>query len=401
LVGSPEFRDQVVIPALVKNLNDDVWRTRENATNMLDKIGAPALPELRKALWSTSPEVVNRASNLVTRIEARETWKVRTVTVASQKKRMSEFASELCSQLGYKASWGTLGLGSWNAPEDPVIDWSFTGSGWDGIEQLAAKANVDLSIYGDGPIGSTFKGDKVLLVSFVKKSTGTDPVIVKDGVRFSMKGRYQFGWGHLGLGVTAHSGNEHLVIGGFDSFHVTSLKMDNQVWKPKDHVWYTPYHPASRFAPGSVALDRTIYEWPRTKKFEEVHATITLTAVYDLSPVRIASPKIDTHVWVPGGDLKIEGYGEMKGTADKVTRQFKIKCSEGVRLMPNTKFKLSAKGKAPIETYRLDDYTIDGVRYLVGYYEGESFEQYEELEVNIPRTYSKSFELCFKDVVVH
>lgn len=59
------------IPALVKQLGADTYRERDGASQALDKIGPPALRELRKAMLSADLEVRLRAKRVVDAIEAR------------------------------------------------------------------------------------------------------------------------------------------------------------------------------------------------------------------------------------------------------------------------------------------------------------------------------------------
>ena len=63
---SPEATD---IPALVGQLGDADFRTREAATKKLREIGKPAAPALRDALAGDDPEVCSRADSLLRQIE--------------------------------------------------------------------------------------------------------------------------------------------------------------------------------------------------------------------------------------------------------------------------------------------------------------------------------------------
>jgi hypothetical protein len=54
--------DLAAVEALVRDLGDDSFQTRESATNKLTLIGGPALPHLEKALTSTDAEVRRRAA---------------------------------------------------------------------------------------------------------------------------------------------------------------------------------------------------------------------------------------------------------------------------------------------------------------------------------------------------
>src|SRR5687768_12327833 len=57
------------IPALVRQLGDADFRTREAAHNRLREIGKPAMPALRDALSGDDPEVCSRADSLLRQIE--------------------------------------------------------------------------------------------------------------------------------------------------------------------------------------------------------------------------------------------------------------------------------------------------------------------------------------------
>jgi WD40 repeat protein len=59
------------IPALVKQLGADTYAERDGASKALDKIGPPALRELRQAMLSADLEVRLRAKRVVDAIEAR------------------------------------------------------------------------------------------------------------------------------------------------------------------------------------------------------------------------------------------------------------------------------------------------------------------------------------------
>ena len=57
------------VPALVRQLGDADFRTREAATKRLREIGKPAAPALREALTGDDPEVSSRADSLLRQIE--------------------------------------------------------------------------------------------------------------------------------------------------------------------------------------------------------------------------------------------------------------------------------------------------------------------------------------------
>jgi hypothetical protein len=59
------------IQALIDQLGNDDYKTRDAAAMKLKAIGMPALPALREALNSPDAEVVTRAQNLIKRIEVR------------------------------------------------------------------------------------------------------------------------------------------------------------------------------------------------------------------------------------------------------------------------------------------------------------------------------------------
>lgn len=52
-----EIADPVAIPDLVKALGDSVWRVRRNSYEALVGMGGPALPELRKAIFSENEDI--------------------------------------------------------------------------------------------------------------------------------------------------------------------------------------------------------------------------------------------------------------------------------------------------------------------------------------------------------
>lgn len=99
---------QVQDPAsLIRQLDDEDPIVRERATQQLMKIGAPALPALRKASASRKPETVARARALIKRIERFE--KLRTVIPPSKRVTLDmndvtleEVAASLAKQTGYK-----------------------------------------------------------------------------------------------------------------------------------------------------------------------------------------------------------------------------------------------------------------------------------------------------------
>src|SRR5262249_39723999 len=72
--------DAESIARLVEQLGDDSFDKREAAGKALDKIGAAALPQLRKAATSTDLEVRRRAEELVRTIAERSFVEVRRFT---------------------------------------------------------------------------------------------------------------------------------------------------------------------------------------------------------------------------------------------------------------------------------------------------------------------------------
>lgn len=63
---------QAKIERLIKNLGADDWKTREEATEELKKIGRPAIPALKKALESDDPEVTWRSRLIIRAIDRAE-----------------------------------------------------------------------------------------------------------------------------------------------------------------------------------------------------------------------------------------------------------------------------------------------------------------------------------------
>lgn len=61
--------DDANVPTLVRQLGADALKDREQASEHLLKLGAPALPELRKALQSSDPEIRRRARRLLVTLE--------------------------------------------------------------------------------------------------------------------------------------------------------------------------------------------------------------------------------------------------------------------------------------------------------------------------------------------
>ena len=66
--GAAAKVDQKAIDKLVAQLGDDKWKTREQASEELSKVGRPALSALKKAVASSDPEVARRATELLRKI---------------------------------------------------------------------------------------------------------------------------------------------------------------------------------------------------------------------------------------------------------------------------------------------------------------------------------------------
>ena len=65
------------VPVLIQQLGADTYAERDGATKSLEKIGAPALRELRRAMWSADLEVRRRAKRIVDGIESKIFGEVR------------------------------------------------------------------------------------------------------------------------------------------------------------------------------------------------------------------------------------------------------------------------------------------------------------------------------------
>src|SRR5262249_44516344 len=69
LLAADTRPDRPDVPALIRQLGADSFAEREAASKALQKIGPPALAELRKALVSKDLEIRRRARRLVDAIE--------------------------------------------------------------------------------------------------------------------------------------------------------------------------------------------------------------------------------------------------------------------------------------------------------------------------------------------
>jgi hypothetical protein len=97
-------------PARKKRIDDlasDDWRTREKAGRELARLGARALPHLRKALLSTdSPEVQRRLSVLVRKMDRERLVEPKRVTLKVKDKAPKEVFDEIARQTGYRIEFG-------------------------------------------------------------------------------------------------------------------------------------------------------------------------------------------------------------------------------------------------------------------------------------------------------
>ena len=135
--------DQAKIKKLVTQLGSDVFAEREQATRELERIGFPALDELRKATKDDDIEVKRRATDLVSRLEKR----LESTTVLAPTKVNLEFAdvpvtkavADLAKVSGYKIVL--------QDPKNELKDKTVTlktgeVSFWEAFDQLCNEAGL-------------------------------------------------------------------------------------------------------------------------------------------------------------------------------------------------------------------------------------------------------------------
>lgn len=147
LIGAPapaaDPIDPATIKKLVSQLGSDVFAEREQATRELDRIGMPALEELRKATKDDDIEMKRRATDLVGRIEKR--FESSTLLTASKVNLdlkdvlVSKAVAELAKQSGYKIAL----LDPNGALKDKTVTLK-TGdvSFWEAFDQLCDNAGL-------------------------------------------------------------------------------------------------------------------------------------------------------------------------------------------------------------------------------------------------------------------
>ena len=131
------------IAKLIKQLGSDEYAVREKASEALDKIGAPALEALRKAIKDGDAEISRRAEDLVGRIEKRgETASIlaaKKVKLAFKDTPVPQAVEELRKQSGYNIVL--------QDPKNTLKDRKVTldtgeVSFWEALDRLCEKAGL-------------------------------------------------------------------------------------------------------------------------------------------------------------------------------------------------------------------------------------------------------------------
>lgn len=150
---APKQETSPPVETLVRQLGSEKYRERDRATTALEKLGAPALKELRKASKSADRETARRAEELVRRIEERV---LAEQILAPKKLRLkvsgvsvAEAVAELSKASGYPVQ-----LRGDFAGRTVTLDTGET-TFWEALDQLCGKAGLVLAPTASGayPIG--------------------------------------------------------------------------------------------------------------------------------------------------------------------------------------------------------------------------------------------------------
>lgn len=92
---------------MIDDLGSEDWRTREKAGRDLAALGEKVLPHMRKALLTTdNPEVQQRLSVLVRKMDRERLVEPKRVTLNMKDKTAKEFFDEITKQTGYRIEFG-------------------------------------------------------------------------------------------------------------------------------------------------------------------------------------------------------------------------------------------------------------------------------------------------------
>jgi hypothetical protein len=130
--------------SLIEQLGSPSFREREEAVRRLEEEGVKVLPALEAALAHSSPEIRQRARNLIPVIELHALMTPRRVSLKMENKPLREIVDEIQRQTGYKMEF-------WVA--DPRQTFSIAvkdATYWEAIDRLCTTAHLTLQQnYGD------------------------------------------------------------------------------------------------------------------------------------------------------------------------------------------------------------------------------------------------------------
>jgi hypothetical protein len=127
---------------LLDDLGSDDWRTREKAGRDLSALGEKALPHMRKLLLTTdNPEVKQRLSVLVRKMDRERLIEPKRVTLNMKDKTAKELFDEIAKQTGYRIEFGGGGVESKHSFEFDKTPF------WQAVDAVATA--VGFSVYAE------------------------------------------------------------------------------------------------------------------------------------------------------------------------------------------------------------------------------------------------------------